>query len=495
MGMNLTIAPKMSQQLRMTQQLRQAIKLLQLSRMELITTIREEMVQNPVLEEAQDSYELEAPSTQELLEGLDGAPAEPVPGSPEDLGVPEVQADHADMNNVDWEAFIDHFSSPLPSNSYQGMQGDELPGVEQTLSADPSLVDHLLEQVRLSALEEHELYTALLIIGSLDERGYLVGMTLEEIAQEANVTVDDVDDVLVVIQDFDPLGVAARDLKECLLIQLQKLHPHQKLAKRLVKDFIPDLERKSYSKIARALGLEQHEVIAAAKLIASLEPNPGRIFEPDDTRYVTPDIYIRKINGEYVASLNEDGLPKLRISKYYKQELQRKRGAKEHDEVKDYIQDKLRGAMWLIRSIHQRQSTIVKVTESIIKFQHDFFERGVEHLKPLVLRDVAQDINMHESTVSRVTTNKYVHTPRGTFELKFFFNSSITKEDGDDLASQAVKAKIRDILTGEDPKNPLSDARIVEILADENIIIARRTVAKYREMMGILSSAKRKQVF
>lgn len=492
MAMDLRMTPKMSQQLRMTPQLRQAIKLLQLSRMELITTIREEMVQNPVLEEAQDtlSYDLDDPNRRD-----DEAQA-PLQGSPEDMGVPEVQANESDMQSVDWEAFVDHFSSSsMPSNSYQGMQGDDMPGLDQTLSSSPSLVDHLLEQVRLSVLEEHEYYTALLIIGSLDEDGYLVGMTVEEIAQEANVTVDDVDDVLVVIQDFEPLGVAARDLRECLLLQLEKLHPSHKLARRLVKEFIPDLERKSYSKIARSLGIEQQEVIAAAKLISNLEPRPGRIFQPDDTRYITPDIYIKKVNGEYVASLNDDGLPKLRISRYYKQELQRKRDAKEHDAVKDYIQDKLRGAMWLIRSIHQRQSTIVKVTESIIKFQHDFFEEGVEHLKPLVLRDVAADINMHESTVSRVTTNKYVHTPRGTFELKFFFNSSITKEDGDDLASEAVKAKIREILTTEDPKSPHSDAKIVEILAEENIVIARRTVAKYREMMGVLSSSKRKQVF
>lgn len=491
MAMDLRMTPKMSQQLRMTPQLRQAIKLLQLSRMELITTIREEMVQNPVLEEAQDlSYDLDD------LNRRDDEAQAPIQGSPEDMGVPEVQANESDMQSVDWEAFVDHFSSSsMPSNSYQGMQGDDMPGLDQTLSSSPSLVDHLLEQVRLSVLEEHEYYTALLIIGSLDEDGYLVGMTVEEIAEEANVTVDDVDDVLVVVQDFEPLGVAARDLRECLLLQLEKLHPSHKLARRLVKDFIPDLERKSYSKIARNLGIEQQEVIAAAKLISNLEPRPGRIFQPDDTRYITPDIYIKKINGEYVASLNDDGLPKLRISRYYKQELQRKRDAKEHDAVKDYIQDKLRGAMWLIRSIHQRQSTIVKVTESIIKFQHDFFEDGVEHLKPLVLRDVAADINMHESTVSRVTTNKYVHTPRGTFELKFFFNSSITKEDGDDLASEAVKAKIREILTTEDPKSPHSDAKIVEILAEENIVIARRTVAKYREMMGVLSSSKRKQVF
>ena len=244
----------------------------------------------------------------------------------------------------------------------------------------------------------------------------------------------------------------------------------------------------------------QEEVLAAARVIASLEPRPGRGFERNEVQYITPDIYIRKSGHEYLATLNEDGLPKLRISGYYKRELSKSKIAsstmtsEKKSEAQDYIQDKLRGAKWLIRSIYQRQSTIMKVTESIIKFQRDFFDHGVEHLKPLVLRDVADDIEMHESTVSRVTSNKYVHTPRGIYELKFFFNSSITKHGGDDLASEAVKAKIREIISNENDKKPLSDAKIVKILAEEQIDIARRTVAKYREMMGILSSAKRKQL-
>lgn len=481
-GLGITISPQMSQQLRMTPQLQQAIKLLQLSRMELITEIRREMVENPVLEEIQDDFE---PIAQEPREAE-------TPNTPKE-DVPEVKADERDVDNVDWENLIDHFSTPMPTNSYKGLN-EEMPGIDQTLSVSSSLAEHLIEQLRLSSLDDDESYIALLIIGSLDERGYLVA-SLEEIAQEANVSPDDVEDVLCVVQDFDPLGVAARDLQECLILQLEHLHPRQSLARTLVESHIPDLQRKSYGKIARKLNVDKEAILQAAKLIASLEPKPGRGFEAQEARYITPDIYIRCIDDEYIAMLNEDGLPRLRISQYYKQELQRKRDNKEHDEVKDYIQDKLRGAMWLIRSIHQRQSTIVKVTESIIKFQRDFFDKGVEHLKPLVLRDVADDIGMHESTVSRVTTNKYVHTPRGVFELKFFFNSSITKNDGDDLASQAVKAKIRDIIADEDPRKPLSDARIVKILAEEEIIIARRTVAKYREMMGILSSAQRKQMF
>ncbi len=490
MAMRQALIPKMAQQLRMTPQLQQAIKLLQLSRMELIDVVRQEMAENPLLEDAQDvatvgsASALEAVNQHEAREQSDR--------------VSEVKVDGRDaaVDQFDWESFADNFSAPLPANSYKGLGGDEMPGVEQTLSTSESLVEHLLEQLRLSNMGEQQQMLTLLMIGNLDERGYLTGMTLEEIAEEAGTPLDDADYVLERLQwEFDPVGIGARDLRECLLIQLERLHPEEELARQLVEQHIPSLERKSYGKLARQLGVEVEDILDAARLISNLEPHPGREYEVNETRYVTPDIYIRKDGTRYVAMLNEDGLPKLRISRYYRQELQRKRVNGERDEAKEYIQDKLRGAVWLIRSIHNRQSTIVKVTESIIKFQHDFFERGVEHLRPLVLRDVAQDIDMHESTVSRVTTNKYVHTPRGIFELKFFFNSSITKHDGDDLASQAVKAKIREIVGDEDPRRPLSDAKIVEILSKDQIEIARRTVAKYREMMGILSSSQRKQMF
>jgi len=232
-------------------------------------------------------------------------------------------------------------------------------------------------------------------------------------------------------------------------------------------------------------------------VISGMEPKPGRVYDTEeDAQYVTPDIYIHKDGDDFVATLNEDGLPKLKVSEFYKQELAKKKEEGEEDEVKEYIQEKLQGAMWLIRSIHQRQSTIMKVTESIIDHQREFFEEGIQALKPMVLKDVAEDIDMHESTVSRVTTNKYVHTPRGLFELKFFFNSSISRTGGEDLASEAVKAKIRDIIASEDPDDPLSDANIADRLEEQgNIEIARRTVAKYREKMGILSSTKRKKAF
>ncbi|RAL22368.1 RNA polymerase sigma-54 factor [Lujinxingia litoralis] len=481
MAMELRQQVKMTQQLRMTPQLQQAIKLLQLSRMELIAEVRQEMVENPVLEEIPEPYESEGPVEQE---------------SQRQEELAEVRADERDMGEVDWEAYAEKFDgSEGPGNHYTGMRGEELPGVEQTLSTSESLVDHLMEQLRLADLAPEDEFVGALLIGNLNEAGFLTSVSLEEIAQEAGTEVDRVEAILALIQTFDPVGVAARDLRECLLIQARLHHPDFKLLHTIIEEHIPDLERKSYGKIARAQHVTQAEVLEAAKVLSTYEPRPGRAYSDVEPRYITPDIYIRKLDGEWVPVLNEDGLPKLRISNFYRQELARKKAEGERDEVKDYIQEKLRGALWLIRSIHQRQNTIVKVTESIIKFQRDFFEKGVEHLKPLVLRDVAEDIGMHESTVSRVTSSKYVHTPRGVFELKYFFNSSITNLGGEDLASEAVKAKIRDIISQEDPRKPLSDARIVALLKEDDVDIARRTVAKYREMMGILSSSKRKQLF
>lgn len=484
MAMQLRQQIKMTQQLRMTPQLQQAIKLLQLSRMELIAEVRKEMVENPVLEEIPEVYEAEL-ARQEIH-----------PDTSE--GVAEVQGDGTQDRELDWEVYAEQYahSGSGPSNHYSGLRGDDdYPTLEERLSTSESLTDHLLSQLRLSDLDEEQQNIGAFLIGNLDDAGFLTGVSVEEVAQEAEVSVRAVEEVLERVQQFDPLGVAARDLEECLLIQARVRFPGDRLLQKMISEHISDLERKTYRRIATAQGTTEEKVIQAAKRLMELDPRPGSGFAGSQARYITPDIYVQKIDGEWVATLNEDGLPKLRISDFYRQQLRKKEENGERDEVKDYIQGKLRGALWLIRSIHQRQSTIVKVTESIIKFQEEFFEKGIEFMRPLVLRDVAEDIEMHESTVSRVTNNKYVHTPRGVFELKFFFNSSITNSGGEDLASEAVKAKIRDIIANEDPARPLSDAKIAAILDEEDIHIARRTVAKYREMMGILSSSKRKRLF
>lgn len=489
MEMGLRAQLKQTQQLRMTPQLQQAIKLLQLSRMELISMVRQEMTENPVLEEQQDPYEAESLYVQE--HGIEEKERKDT--------TEEVKADEGDMQSVDWDEYLNKYDgNSMPSNSYKGYSTSDLPGYEETMSTSESLVEHLMVQLRLSALDDRQQQIGAHIIGNLDETGYLRDITVAELAadEELDATEEEVEEVLEIIQEFDPIGVAARNIKECLSIQAERLVPDDETVHEIIENHLADLERKSVSKIGRALGVDKDEIIRAAQLIATFEPKPGRLYSQDEGRYITPDVYIFELDGEYVCSLNEDGLPKLKVSNYYKKMLAQKKEEGAKDEVRDYIQDKLRGAMWLIRSIHQRQSTIIKVTESIIKFQKDFFEEGIEHLKPLVLKDVADDIEMHESTVSRVTTNKYVHTPRGVFELKFFFNSGITKHGGEDLASEAVKAKIREIIADEDPLKPLSDSKIAKKLeAEQNIDIARRTVAKYREMMGILSSSKRKQVF
>ncbi|HZH02180.1 MAG TPA: RNA polymerase factor sigma-54, partial [Myxococcaceae bacterium] len=261
----------------------------------------------------------------------------------------------------------------------------------------------------------------------------------------------------------------------------------------MIKRHMKLLENKNLPAIARDLKATLEEVVEAAKLLERLEPRPGRNYSGEDPQYITPDVFVYKMSDEYTVVLNDDGLSKLRISQMYRNAL--KNGGVAPGQAKEFIQDKLRSAMWLIRSIHQRQRTIHKVTESIVKFQKDFLDKGIAHLKPLILRDVAEDIGMHESTVSRVTTNKYVHTPQGIFELKYFFNSSITRTVGEDVASEAVKNHIKQIVALEDPKHPFSDQRIVELLKDQGIEIARRTVAKYREVLGVLPSSKRKRYY
>jgi RNA polymerase sigma-54 factor len=318
------------------------------------------------------------------------------------------------------------------------------------------------------------------------QRDPLVGVSFE-----AGVGMEFAEAVLHRVQAFDPVGVAARDLRECLSLQVKHINADTPEIVAIIDRHLKHLESKNYQAIARDLKIPLEEVVKAVRVISRLEPKPGRSFTGEDAQYITPDVYVHKMGDRYVTVLNDDGLSKLRISGMYRAALKNGEAGK----AKEYIQDKLRSAVWLIRSIHQRQRTIYKVTESIVKFQRDFLDRGIAHLKPLILRDVAEDIGMHESTVSRVTTNKYVHTPQGIYELKFFFNSAINKTGGDEIASEAVKNHIRQIVAAEDMKHPHSDQKIVEILRGQGIEIARRTVAKYREVLGILPSSKRKKYF
>jgi len=413
--------------------------------------------------------------------------AEPVPEAP------KVEENAKDLKEIDWGEYLETYGNEFQGSSYADNDpgdDDRRPSLENVLTKSQDLLGHLEWQLRLSSFSPEEERLAALIIGNVDNDGYL-GAGVEELAELAGVEPAAVEAVLAKVQEFDPPGVCARDLRECLLIQLHQLGADDSLAARIVRDHLDSLESRRCEKLARDLGVSVELVVEASKVVSSLEPKPGRNFGEGETRYVTPDVYITKVSGEYVINLNDDGLPYLRVSHYYKRML----GADPSGEAKGYIQEKMRAASWLIKSIQQRQRTIYLVTQSIVKFQRDFFERGISGLKPLVLKDVANDISMHESTVSRATSNKYVHTPQGIFELKFFFTSSLRAGAGEDVSSESVKQRIRELIQAEDARHPYSDQYIAALLAKENVDIARRTVAKYREMMGILPSSKRKQMY
>ncbi len=479
---------KLQQQLVMTPQLQQAIRLLQLNRLELVDAINAELEQNPALEEEvrpePASVEAEA-----KIQGEDPAQTREVAETDRQK---EVTGDSDNANEIDWQQWLEQYSSSAPTGA--GIRRDaaeDLPTLEQTLSADETLQQHLEWQLNMLDVVEADREIALELIGSLTEQGFLAGeRPTEEVAIRLEVSVDHVERVLSMVQGFDPIGIAARDLTECLVLQLRVMGNTNKLAEKMIREYMPELEKRNFQVIAKSEEVELKVVGEALRIIQMLDPRPARNYGAQEGIYITPDIYVHKVGEEYVIVQNEDGLPMLRVSGYYKAALQNGMNS----EAKSYVQEKLRSAQWLIRSIHQRQRTIYKVMESILKFQHDFFDKGIEHLRPLILRTVAEDIGMHESTISRVTSNKYVHTPRGIFELKYFFNSSIGRSDGEDVASVAVKHRIKQIIDAEPPKRPFSDQAIVGVLKGEDIKIARRTVAKYREAMGILSSSKRRKI-
>ena len=399
------------------------------------------------------------------------------------------------IGTLDWQEYFDtHSNSMHGSLTAEAMSedGDAPPSWENSLTKKTSLEDHLIWQLRLSKITEKESAIGLYVIQNLNENGYLT-LTVEEVCSATETTPEDVEAILKRIQFFDPVGVAARNLRECLLIQLENLHLSDTLAARIVADYLSFLESKRYEKLAKDLGVTIDDIADAAHLIASLEPKPSRGYEQDEVRTVLPDVFVEKIDGEYIIYLNDDGVPRLRVSSLYRR-MAGQEGAAE-EQARQYLQEKVRAATWLIKSIQQRQQTLFRVTQSIFKFQQEFLDHGVSRLKPMVLRDVAEDIHMHESTVSRATANKYVHTPQGLFELKFFFQSGLRSGSGEDVASESVKEKIRGIVGAEDPRKPYSDQHIAAMLSTDSIDIARRTVAKYREAMGILPSFKRRQPF
>ncbi len=472
MALEIRQSLKLTQQPIMTPQLQQAIKLLQLSRMEMMDLVRQEQEENPVLEE------LAAPSVE----------AEPLETNYETLRAPseakETREDD-DMPSLDWR------TGRFSSDARKVDEEEDRPTFENFLTKKATLYDHLLWQIRLSNFDEEECMMATVIIGNLNEDGMLQG-SLGEIAAQTGLDLSRMEKVIQKVQGLDPPGVAARDLKECLLLQARQVYPNDLLVQKIIQDHLDHLGKRNYQLIAKELAIPLEEVVRASRLICELDPKPGRAYSDETIPYIIPDVYIYKIGDEYVVVLNEDGMPKLRINPFYRDILRERTPFT--GEAKEYINEKIRSALWLIKSIHQRQRTIYRVTKSIVRFQREFLDKGVAFLKPMVLKDVAMDVEMHESTISRVTSNKYVHTPQGIFELKYFFNSSINTARGENIASESVKEKIREILSKEDPQKPYSDQELVEILKRQDILIARRTVTKYREMLGVLPSTRRKQI-
>ena len=460
----------------MTPQLQLAIKLLQLSRLELLETIHQELQENPALEET-----LEEGATDQAEEVPDIIPA--------DIGLNSSQiTDHKPVEDTDWSSLLNEYSSSGRVTSET--EKKDSPNYESFIAQKESLQDHLSWQLLMTFPDPEVENIGSLIIGNLNTDGYLE-LSLDELVLASQSTSEKAAEVLQMLQTFDPIGVCSRDLRECLLIQARHFNLEETPVADIISNHLHHLERKNYKAICKALKLSIEEIVSAVDIIKGLEPRPGRLFSSESPQYITPDIYVYKVEDDFVIVLNDDGMPKLKVNSFYKDAIQQKKNVS--DQTRDYVQEKMRSATWLIRSIHQRQKTIYKVMESILRYQRDFFEKGILHLKPMVLRDIAEDIGMHESTISRVTTNKYAHTPQGIFELKFFFNSSINRMHGEAIASASVLNQIKNIIDGEDSKKPYSDQQLSEMLEAANIRVARRTVAKYREMLKVLPSSRRRE--
>lgn len=501
--MKLRLDLKLSQKLIMTPQLQQAIKLLQLSRLELQQSLAQHLLENPLLDEIQSDGEENELSINEEKAGDSTVSPEQEQVSPE--GTTEERGAPEEFSASGWEEYFGRDRRDGQSD-YSAVP-DEFPSYEQTVAKAVSLEEHLLWQLSLSPLSDRHKELGRLIIGNLDDDGYL-RTPLAEIVTGSTFTETEAESVLKDIQTFDPTGVAARDLVECLLLQLGHLGRNLfgslgsppgalkgSVIESIIKHHLKDLEKRQYLKIAKALDVTIEEVFQATKIIGELEPKPGRPFTNTQNYVIVPDVFVVKNEGEWVVLLNDDGLPRMRISPYYKQLISSGQGGT--PETKAYIDEKLRAAQWVIRSIEQRNRTIVKVVSSIVKFQEQFFEHGVQHLKPLVLKQVAEDIGMHESTISRVTANKYMYCPQGMLELKFFFNAGLqrTDEPSGMHSSISVRDMIKSMVAEEDGKRPLKDEEIAARLSIHGVRIARRTVAKYRAELNIPSASQRRRFF
>ena len=481
MALELRQNLKLAQKLVMTPQLRQAIKLLQLGRLELTEALQAEIEQNPMLEEA--------PPLQEQAANPEALNAEENTVQSEALVTDRVKGDDpTTVAEINWEDYSNSFDTDL-SFAHEAPPADA-PSQFDFISATPGLAAYLQWQLTHLELTEKDAELTQFIICNLDGHGFLEA-SIEDICAYGTCDEEEAEGCLRIVQSLDPPGIAARDIRESLLLQLDRLDYYDTLAYQIVDEYMGLLQARNYAQIARDTGSPVKKVMEAIAIIQDLTPYPGNEFSNEQTNYVIPDVYLHKIDGEFVIQLNDEGMPQLQVSSEY-QKLLKQKGSL-NSESRGYLRESKRNAEWFIKSIEQRQRTIYRVMESILKFQHDFFESGPAAMKPLILRDVAEDIGMHESTVSRVTSNKYVHCPQGIYELKYFFSTAVPNADGDTVAAEAIKTRIRQLISAENPVKPLSDNKISELLAKENITVARRTVAKYREQMKILPVKHRRQ--
>lgn len=469
MGFGLNI--EQTQKLIMTPELRQAITILQLSSLELENYIEQQLQENPLLEVKDDEAE---------------SPAEPVAETKKD----DVETGE-ERYDIEWrEYFSDSSDLGIPHDKRFREEKEEH-NFESYVSQPSTLLDHLSFQLHLSDLNERELDIGEYIIGNIDENGYLQ-VSVEEIAEHLQVSPAEVTSVLKLVQTFDPPGVGARDLRECLLLQTRQMDGRDELVEKIISRHLEDVAKGKYVQLAQLLGVPVQEIQRAADFLKTLDPKPGRNFtSPGDNRYVVPDVVLQKVNGDYVILVNDTSVPRLTINSAYRAVLGD--GNKHDTKTKRYVESKLNAAAWLIRSIEQRRLTLYKVASCLVELQRDFLDHGIKYLKPLNLKKVAEMVGLHESTVSRATSNKYIQTPQGVFEMKFFFSSGLGNAAGGMVSAQSIKKMLQELVESEDPAKPLNDQRIAEFFAEQGIKISRRTVAKYRDELGIPPVRKRKR--
>jgi RNA polymerase sigma-54 factor len=467
MEMKQSLSQRQTLQLIMTPRLQQALKLLQMPTLELQQVLKQELTQNPMLEEVDDLIDNEETEEEETSEEENSAEGD---------------------GDIDWTEFMQEGLD----RTYAPAQEQPAEFYEKVPVTRMSLAENLTHQLRLGSLSPEDLELGEFIIGSLDDRGYLATDT-SVIAESTRRSIEDIERVLGAVQTLEPAGMGARDLRECLLLQLAARKMTDTLAWRIVDEHFNQLVNNKKTEIARALKVSPEDVQRATDALSQLSPKPGLEISTEDEKYVVPDLLVERVGEDYIVLLNDRNVPRLRINAAYESVLKgKKRGGK--DETREYIQSKLNSAKWLIQTIEQRRRTMIKVMTCIVDEQREFFDKGIRFLKPLTLQQVARQIGMHESTVSRVTTNKYVQTPRGVFELKFYFSSGISTQQGEDVSSKTAREAIRQFIEEEDKQNPLSDQKIAGLLGDRGLNIARRTVAKYREQLNILPARLRRRI-